>query len=314
MALTMTTTLTQEVQDALSAELLMQVDDAYVFYASGPIQHSDEDAREPGTNVINFNRPTLPTGTFTEVSRRLTEGTPVDTTGVSIAMTQVSLTTREYGGPHDGTAVRPFGVSEFFKNRSKHNALELLGEFLRRDRSRFLDTTTLNLLLAATTVITPDGSTSGTIAAGQGASIAWLQLMNKSMKDRKVPTYPNGRWRLMLSTQDEMSLKRDPDYKEAMRYLAGANPIFNGHVGSIEGFDIGVNTQFSTSAVGAGGLVTGYNSVAWGPFGIGHGISLDPSVRRADDTDFGRQEKMIWKSEEAIGTLYADMLTAGLTS
>lgn len=314
MALTLTTNLTQEVQDALSAEILMQVDDSYVFYTQGPIQHADEDARVPGTNVINFNRPTLPTGTFTEASRRLTEGTAIPSTSLAIAMTQVSLTTREYAGPHDGSAINPFGVSEFFKNRSKHNAVALIGEFLRRDRSRFLDQTVVDLLLAATTVQTPDGSAEGAIAAGTVANMTWLQTLNKSMKDRKIPTFGNGRWRLLISTQDEMNLKKDADYKAAMNQLAASNPLFSGHVASIEGFDIGTSTMFSTAAVGAGGLVTGYQGVAFGPFGIGHGVALDPSVRVADDTDFGRQERVIWKSEECIGTLYADMLTRTITS
>lgn len=314
MALTSTGNLTQELQDAISAELLLQVDDEYMWYNSGPIQHADEDARVSGTNVINFNRPTLPTGTYSESSRRLTDGTAVPSTSLAIAMTQVSLTTREYAGPHDGSAINPFGVTEFLKNRAKHNAVALIGEFLRRDRSKFLDTTVMDLLLSATTVVTPDGSTSGTIAAGVPMSVDMLKRWNKVMKDALIPTYPNGRWRMFINTTDELALKRDADYKEACRYLAQGNPLFSGHVASMEQFDIGVNTRLPTAAVGAGSAVTGYQSAAWGPWGIGHGIALDPSVRKADDTDFGRQERVIWKSEEAVGTLYADLIARGLTT
>ena len=75
-----------------------------------------------------------------------------------------------------------------------------------------------------------------------------------------------------------------------------------------------VSTMFSTTGVGAGSAIDGYQSVAFGPLGIGHGITLEPSVRRADDTDYGRQEKVIWKSHECVGTLYADMLVRGITT
>lgn len=314
MAIITTTNLSAEVQQALSAELLIQPDDVYLFFTNGPIQRADDDASVPGTNVIAFNRPTLPTGTFTETSRRLTEGTAVDAGITGIAMTQVTLTTREYAGPHDGTAVRGFGVTEFFKNRAKHNAVALIGEFLRRDRNRFIDTVVLNLLTAATTVVTPDGSTEANIGAGVKASVVWLRALNKQMKDSKIPTYPNGKWRLILNTTDEQSLKSDPEYREAARYFANANPLFTGHVMSMEGFDIMVSTLFSTSLVGAGSLITGNQSVAFGPYGIGWGMPLPPSVRAKNDTDFGRQEVVIWKTEEAIGTLYADLLVRGCTT
>lgn len=314
MALTTTTSLSQEVQDAIAAEMLIAVDDQYMFYAHGPIDRKDSEARAPGTNVMIFDRPTLPTGTYTESSRRLTEGTAIPSTSLAIAETQVSLTIREYAGPHDGSAINPFGITEFLKNRAKHNVVATIGEFMRRDRQRFLDQTTLDLLLAATTVQTPDGSASATIAQGVRASTDWLRAWNKVMKDLKIPTFPNGRWRLAISTKDEAELKQDPDYKTAMAYLATSNPLFSGHVASIEGFDIMVSTLIATTAVGVGSAVTGYQSAAWGPYGIGHGIATDPSIRQADDTDFGRQQRIIWKSEEAFGSLYADLLVRGLTS
>lgn len=314
MALNTTSNLSEEVQDMLSAELLVAPDDVYMFFANGPIQRADDDARTPGTNVIKFNRPTLPTGTYTESSRRLTEATPVSTTAIPIAMTQVSLTLREYAGPHDGSTVKPFGVTEFFKNRSKHNVISIIGEFLRRDRNRFLDVVTANLLLAATNVVTPDGSAEADIGVGQKASVAWLRALNKAMKDAKVPTYDNGRWRLAIGTTDEQNLKADPEYRDAMKELAGANPLFSGHVMSLEGFDIMVTTMLSTDTVGVDDLVPAQQGVAWGKYGIGWGLPLPPSVRAADETDYGREERVIWKSEECIGNLYADLLFRTLTT
>lgn len=314
MAITSTTTLTQEMVDLLSAEMLIQTDDVYLFHGNGPIQFPDAEASEPGHLVLLFNRPVLPTGTYTETSRRLVDGTDVNTDGIAIAETQVGLTVREYGGPHDGTKVTPFNVTRFLKSRAKHNIVAQIGAFLRRDRERFLDVTTMNLLLAATIVVTPDGTAPASIAAGQAASVAWLRRLNKAMKDNKIPPFPNGRWRLVIDSADEASLKADAEYREAYRYFVGQNPLFSGHVATCEGFDIMSSSMLPTTLVGAGDSVTAHQSVAFGPYGIGHGRALEPEVRTGDATDFGRKESVIWYSQEAIGTLYADLLVRGITT
>lgn len=314
MASTNTSTLTQELMDLISAEMLIAVDDTYLFFDNGPIQRADQETQQPGVTAVNFNRPVLPTGTYSETSRRLTDGAAIDQTGIAITETQVTLTTREYAGPHDGTAVRPFAVTEMLKNRAKHSIVALIGGFMNRDRKRFLDTVTRDLLLAATSVVTPDDSTEATIAAGQVASIAWLRTLNKAMKDALIPTFPNGNHRLIIGTRDEQYLKADPEYREAYRYFQTGNPAFKGHVMTYEGFDIVVSTFFSTASVGSGSLVTGYQGVCFGPYGLGWGVSLLPSVRAADETDFGRIEKIIWKSEEAMGALYTDLLKRTITT
>lgn len=313
MAIATTATLTQEVQDMIAAEMLIQVDDEYVFLRLAPIQTADEDVQKPGTNQVIFDRPTLPTGTYTEVSRRLTEGTPIPNTAQGIAETQVTLTTREYAGPHDGSDINPFGVTEFLKNRALHSVVATVGEFLRRDRERVVDTTLMDLLLAATTVVTPDASSEAAIVAGKVANVLLLRRLNKSMKDRHVPPFQNGRWRWITNTTDEFNMKNDADLKSAFQFQPAANPIFTGLLAVVENIEIYTSTMFATKAVGGGG-VTGYQGVAFGRYGIGWGSALPPSVRKADDTDYGRQEKVIWKSEEAVGTLYPDLLTRTITT
>lgn len=317
MANTNTTNLTQELMDVISAEMLIQPDDVYLFRQFGPVQEPmPGEVATPGlggAKQLLFNRPVLATGTYTETSRRMTDGTPVDLTGIAIAMTQVGLTVREYAGPHDGTRITPFVVTEYLKNRARHNVIAIVGEFLRRDRNKFVDTTVRDLLLAATTVALP-AATEGTITAGQVMTAAFLRTLNKTMKDSKIPTFANGRWRYVISTRDEMNLKADAEYREANRYFMAQNPAFSGHVGSFEGFDLAVATTLPTKGVGAGSAVTGYQGVVFGPYGIGHGIAMAPNVRAADDTDFGRRESVIWKSEECVGTLYADLLVRTITT
>lgn len=313
MALATSATLTQEFVDMLSAELLPREDDRYPFYENGPIMKQDDEATQPG-KVILFDRPVLPTGTFTEASRRLTEGTAIGTDSLAVTMDQVSLTVREYAGPHDGSAIKPFGITEFLKKRAKHDLVGLIGSHMRRDRIKFLDQTIMDLLLAATTVVTPNGVTEAAIAAGQVATASWLRALNKTMKDALIPTFPNGNWRLIINTRDEQNLLADTEYREANRYLGLQNPVFKGHIGTFAGFDIMSSTRFPTKAVGAASAVTGYQGVAFGPYGVGHGVGMEPQIRAANDTDFGRQERVLWVAHECFGTLMANMLVRTITT
>src|SRR5688572_6654520 len=104
--LTTTSTLTEELFDMIAAEMLIKPDDEFMFLREVvPQAPSSIDA---GATTIQFNQPELPSGTYTESSRRLTDGTDIDSGLIDLSMGSVVLTIREYGGPHDGTAVRPF--------------------------------------------------------------------------------------------------------------------------------------------------------------------------------------------------------------
>ncbi len=312
MALTTTSSLSQDVQDMIAAEMLIVPDDEFQFLKLGPVESKDAEIA-PGTNVVHFDVPTLPTGTYTEASRRLTEGTAVPSTSLAIAMTQVDLTVREYAGPHDGSAINPFGVTEFLVKRAKHDIVKLVGSFLRRDYNKFLNKTIMDLLLAASNAVIVGGVAEGSVTASQAASAAWLSAVNKKLKDQLVPTFPNGRWRGIINTKQESELKQDPTIREQLRYTSN-NPLFAGYIGTWENIDLAVDTLMPTKAVGSGGAVTGYQATFFGPYGIGQGITLQPSVREADDTDFQRQQRLIWLSHQAIGTLYSGLLVRGITT
>ncbi len=313
MALTMTTGLTQELFDAIAAEMLIKADDNFTFLQQ--VAPQAPSSIEAGAKTVTFNQPDLPTGVYTESGRRLTEGTAITTASKAITMSTKTLTFREYGGPDVSGTVTPFGITEKMLKMAKHDLISLLGSFMRRDRNKWLNQVRMDDMLTTTNVVTPDGSAEGAIAAGVPASAAMLRALNKKMKDQLVPTFPDGRWKLIITTQDEKSLKADLEINAAFREFAAANPIINsGQIGVYEGFQIYVDTLLSTAAVGSGGLVTGYQGLAYGPYHLGHGVIMEPSIRRADDTDFGRQERILWVSLEAFGLLYGDYVVRTITS
>lgn len=314
MALSRVADITQEVFDMIAAEMLIKADDNFTFLQQViPQEPSSIDA---GAKTVNFNQPVLPTGVYTESGRRLTEGTAITSSSKAITLGQKTLTLREYGGPDEGGTVTPFGITEKLLKMARHDMAALIGQFMRRDRNKWLDAVRRDDMLLATNVVTPDGSAEGAIGAGVPMSASYLRALNKAMKDALVPTFANGRWKLIITTKDERELKADTEVAAAFREWAMSNPIITtGQIGFYEGFDIFVDTLMPTKAVGAGSLVTGYQQVAFGPYHLGQATLMAPSIRLADDTDFGRQMRMIWVSIEAFGSLYVtDYVVRGITT
>lgn len=311
---TSTTSLPGEVATVIAEKLLMRPDDQYIFAARGPIESVDAEMNKDGVASATFNRPQFQGGLYTEAARRLVETTDIGAGSIALAEDSVTLTTREYGGPHDGAAVLPFGVREFLQKRSKHDVIAWLDKMLVRDYFRFTDRVYMDLLLSTTTVKTPNGAAEGAITAGQTFSVAFLRTLNKVFKDLKIPTYEDGRWRLILNTKDEYDLKSDAEYKAIANPMAGSNPQFMGHVANLEGFQIGTSTHLYTKGVGAGSAVTGYQSVGFGPFGIGHATSMAPQPRQRAENDFGRKNHVLWLSHEAFGLLYSDLIVRTITT
>src|SRR6266576_7152655 len=110
--LTTTATLTQELFDMIAAEMLIKPDDEYLFLREAVPMPGTIEA---GAKTVQFNQPVLPTGSYDETSRRLTDGTDIDAGLIDISLSTQIMTVREYGGPHDGTAVRPFAITDRLK-------------------------------------------------------------------------------------------------------------------------------------------------------------------------------------------------------
>lgn len=312
-AITTTATLTQELFDMIAQEMLIKPDDMFLFNEIAVPQAPS--TIEAGAKTIGFNQPDLPTGSYSETDRRLTDGTDIDTGLISVTMTQKTLTVREYGGPHDGTAVRPFAITDRLKRMAKHDLATWIGQLLSRDRAKHTNKRRMDDLLTATNTVTPDGTAVGTIGAGQFASAGWLRRLNKKMKDLLIPRFPNGRWRLVIGTADEEALKADNEVRRAFDFNpTAANPAITGQVAAFENFDIFVDTLIPTTGVGDASAVTGYQSLAFGPYHLGEGKLMDAEPRRAVETDYGRKDRVIWLSLEAVGLLYPDLVVRGVTT
>ncbi len=279
---------------------------------------------EPGTGpgkVILVDQPRYLGGTMTEASRALTEGTAIGSTPVAATLGQVSLTLKEFAGPHNGTDVVPLGITDFLKRRAEHDLVEYCGLLLRRDRNAWLDRVLCDKLLTTTNQTIGSGgaggATTGTMTLdGNLLTDADLAVIKRKLMVRNIPTFPTGMYGLVISPQHEENLRADSQFREIARYLAASpgNILCSGHIADYGGFHIVVSNNIPTVAVGSGGSVTGYQALAFGPGALGWAIGMDAEARRSKSDDFGREDRLIWISHEAFAVLDADFVEKVVTS
>lgn len=272
---------------------------------------------QPGL-VALIDRPVYLAADFGESARRLTEGTPIDTANLNApSMGQVTLTMHEYGGPmkSDGTVQAPIAITSVLKSRSKHDLVQYLGELLRRDRNAFVDGVVRDLMLATSHTTTPGGTATGAMTAG-GSPLTELTLAQVllNLQTRKIRPFPNGNYGLVLSPQHFKDLRGDANFREVTRYQVDRGPMISGYLASYGGFDFITSSNMSTVAVGAGGAVTGFQGLAFGPEAVGWAIGADPHAERSKNDDFGRQDLVMWQSIESFALLNTDIVEKIITS
>lgn len=313
--------ISQEFENILLSYMIPKPDDPYIMLNSGIVKDDTElfagQPIGPGT-TFHVDQPTYLTGTFTEASRALTDGTAVSTTSIGIAESQYTITVKEYGGPYDqgNSRVAPVAITEFLKRRAKHDQAAYLAVLLKRDYGRWLDAVIQGKALGSTNITTADGTAVGSIVAGKLANYQMLTQMVANLETRNIPRFPNGQYRMVISPRDEQYLKQDATLQKAWQYQPPAqDTILNGYIGSVAGFDFIRSNTIPTAAVGGGGAVTGYQSIAYGAGGaVGFLNPMPVQARRRVDDDFQRQDIWIWIAHHGIGALDLNWVEVGITT
>ncbi len=274
------------------------------------VKRIEEVGTGPG-KVFLIDQPAyMDSGTFTEAARVLTEGTAVTATPQAVTMAQVSMTCKEYAGPHDGSNVAPVAITDFLKRRSKHDLVEYLGLLLRRDRNKWMDRVLSNLMLASTNKTYGSGAANLTAATAGSAPLIDddIAAAKLALQSRNIPTFSDGMYCMVLSPQHEADLRKDDQFREVVRYMAADGPLIQGHLGDYNGFHLFVSNNIVTAGVGSGGLVTGYQGLAFGPQSVGWGVGMEAEARKSKSDDFGREDRLIWISHESFKLLNADFV------
>lgn len=310
---------TQEFRNLIAAEMLPRPDDRYIWRDLGLVRNfTDESgiASVAGNDYgrILVDKPafinTTAQGGFSETNRRLTDGTDIQVANlIGLSMDQFALAVREYAGPYHtagAASIQPLAITELTLKRSIHDLAALIGNALRRDYEKWINAVFRDLALGTTTVVTADGTAEGAIVVNKPINWDMLVRLRKQMKDLLIPEFgATGRYRYVISTQDESKLPLDADVKAAMKALTTLDAeLKNGYIGTLLGFDFYVDTTMPTKGVGAGGAVTGYQGVAFGEIpAIGWINAMAPDARQYKNDDFARKALFVWIAHQGFGTL-----------
>lgn len=128
-------------------------------------------------------------------------------------------------------------------------------------------------------------------------SVADLRRIHDYMHgDLKAPTFKNGRYVAIMSTQAARGLKNDPEYKDWLVYHT-SEPLISGKLKSIEGFDIFETNHYDALEQNVGASVTTGEAMFFGADALGLLTVMDPELRMGIPEDLGRFSEVGWVGE-----------------
>lgn len=266
---------------------------------------------KPG-HTVRFNRPLYVNSTYTQASREVANGKVISTTPINIGSEQVSITCKRWAGPYDSSqnAPAPYGVDRFDANMAIHSVSEMVGSQLQRDLDRTVDTfigAYLDLATAANTLYaggyTADtgfyggAATGGINASGYGEAPFSLNLLNqmeRTLSVNNVPTFPDGKYVVVVPPLAIQELKDDPQFLKSSEYHPPVNVVLAAsYYRTIGRTHIFQSNTLPTTTNGNSGQ-TVYHAQGFGPGVLGSGISEMPRVAKSSADNYGEWALVIW--------------------
>lgn len=264
--------------------------------------------------VTTLMRPNFVDSTYTEASRDTTRATISETAQNILGNDAVTLTIKESSGPYSNaaSAVQPLGLEGFDLDMSpSHNLIEYASLHLRRDRMKYIDTVvksrafdpiqTANWIYPGDprNQISSDNAAFAT-AGDRRVDVETLQRARKRLMDLGIPTFSNGRYMCVLSTQQVLDLRSSTSFQRLAKYFPEKNPLFTGYVATVDGIDVFECSTNPTAT--ANSTITVYIGCMFGPGLIGYGLAKPVGVLAADNTNYGRRVNIIWSAWEGLAT------------
>jgi hypothetical protein len=267
-------------------------------------------------DTIKLRRNIYEGGGYTEADRLVKNDVPTSTTGLTIKMEEVPMVLQEFEGPFGASSVQPYAILNF-DARYRANKDELVGlvkHHLGRDYVKWLDTV-IRDRFRATSNITYSDSVSNVLSftngAGHIANMEMWMRARQAIADREWQPFANGRYVCLVPTVFQVQMLGDPDYRNLAAQHTNQNPLFT-YITSIQDTDFYECSTLKTYAAGStvpgdGNAVpsgaTVYEGLMFGPGGVGMGTGYMPMCFDADDTNFGKHAKVIWRSAQAFQTV-----------
>lgn len=250
--------------------------------------------------TVRVNRPLYSNTTYTLASRKVNSGQSISTTPMDIGSEQTHLTLERYAGPYSST-VQPLAIEAFDANMGLNSAPSIAGQQLVRDFHRFLDAVHV-VLGGSGTAVYPDGMTAvndATTAGSYPMTLEQISNVEQQMDAANLPTLPDGKRVLMITSLQWKQLKHDPEYAAASSFHPEFNLLYGNYVGSVGRFHIFMSNTLATTANSSS--VNVQYGIAMAPGGFMGGMGRPPSVRTSTDDNYAETVKLIWLADLAFG-------------
>lgn len=238
---------------------------------------------------------------------------------VNVTPEQAILVLTDYWGPHNGTAVAPYGISEATARRANAKLIEysdplsfvnsIGGAFLDTDHKRWHDRVLCNLCLTTTQIRNPAGKADASTLVTDKVTTADILAIRKTLIDNNVPTFDDGTYVAVISSQVEHNLLSDADFKAAAINNANAGDrIWMGEIGKYLGVRFVTSTNIPTTTVNS---LTAAQYVVFGKQAFGYGVGSLPEIRKNANDDYGRFLYLVWKCVRAYAVLNSSFIVKG---
>lgn len=289
-------------------------------YPDSVLNVDDKFGEGMGT-VYKFKRRKFEGGGYTESDRQVIVDKPTSTTGKSVQMEEIEMVLRQFEGPYDTiqSSVAPYAIYDFDKRwGAMATRTSLVNEakvHLQRDAMKWLDTVIRDRFRSTANITFADAAVSSvasyTASAGYTANLEMVKRARQALADREWAPFPNGKYTLLVPSAFDTQMLGDVSYRQLSQFAQqGRNPLY-GYIGSIHNVDIFEVTTLKTYAatesvpndttVPSGATV--YEGLLFGPGAVAFGSPAGFESFFADDTDYGKAAKVIWRIAAALQTV-----------
>lgn len=246
-------------------------------------------------DVIRLNRPKFTNSSYTLASRTLVSGQTISTTPMVPDSEQVEMKLLRLAGPHNGTAVTPYGVESFDAQMGIHQSRSIISTHLQRDFDKTLDTIARTILDGGANTIYPLGMSSDDSATSAGQyPLTYEQITRtaRKMDELHLPKFSTGRRALVVTATGKRQLKDDPQFARYADFFRDKNPLFPGWFASCDDFDIFLSETLAKTANSSS--VPIHQGQAFAPGALGVGMGRQPKVVASSNDNYGETKMLIW--------------------
>lgn len=252
----------------------------------------------PG-HTIRINRPRYADSLYTIASRKVVGGTTLSTTPIKPTGEQNSITLFRFAGPHDGSAPAPYAIESFDAQMGIHEQSSIVGQHMKRDYDKFIDSVWVALMDAAgatNTVIYPRGiTTDDGMTTMTPLTYEQISRSAKIGDEANLPVFPNGKRLLVVTPTGKKQLKDDPQYARYAEYHKEMNVLFPSYFGSLPEFECFVSNTLGSTANTSSLAVHRAKMISPGAFMMAMGRA--PSVRVNTNDNYGETFLTLWLAD-----------------